>query len=63
MITLWIVIFFVDSNEVSFLQISSSNEVSFLQMSSYDFQPDSDGEVLLILGIFATDDVFLVLSI
>ena len=57
MIALWLVNFFVDSNEVSFLQISTS-----LRQSSYDFESDSDRKVLLILGIFATDGVFLVLS-
>ena len=57
MITLWLVNFFVDSDEVSFLQISTS-----LRQSSYDFESDSDGEVLIILGIFATDGVFLVFN-
>ena len=40
-------------NEVNFLQILTG-----LSQSSYDFEPDSDDEVLLMLDIFATDGVF-----
>ena len=44
---------FSGSNKVNFLQILTA-----LSQSSYDFEPDSDGEVLLMLDIFATDGVF-----
>ena len=49
--------YFLGSNELNFLQISTS-----LSQSSYDFEPDSDDGVLLMLDIFATDGGFLVLS-
>ena len=50
--------FFSGSNEVNFLlQISTS-----FSQSLHDFEPDSDGGVLLMLDILATDGVFLVLS-
>ena len=48
---------FSGSSEVNFLQISTS-----LSHSSYDFEPDSDTGVLLMLDIFATGVAFLVLS-
>ena len=48
---------FLGYNEVDVLQILTS-----LSQSSYDFEPDSDDGVLLMLDIFTTDGVFLVLS-
>ena len=48
--------YFLGSNELNFRQISTS-----LSQSSYDFEPDSDDGVLLMLDIFATDGGFLVL--